>query len=122
MPGIAACKFCGRDIIWLVTYAGKNIPVEPESFDDEKALALPASFRFVYDAKRGHKNHFENCKDFLAQAKQNRADRRAGRSSSDIAKTRRAIRKAENAASVPVASVPVKKKVLEERRLRLCDD
>ena len=49
----ATCRSCGAEIVWLKTAAGKNMPIDAETWepgDDE------------FDHKR-HTSHFATCPD-----------------------------------------------------------
>ena len=53
MTKTAKCRSCDEYIVWVKTQAGKNMPVDADSFDEGDEL--------VYDAERGHISHFATC-------------------------------------------------------------
>ena len=48
------CKSCGREIVWLKTKNGKNMPVNADTIQEKET---------VYDHKIGHISHFSTCRD-----------------------------------------------------------
>jgi hypothetical protein len=55
MSGVEAkCRDCDEPIVWMKTFSGKNIPVDPESVDD------PSDESVIYD-KQVHTTHFDTC-------------------------------------------------------------
>jgi len=50
----AQCRDCGTTIIWMKTYGGKNIPVDPETVAD------PEDTEIIFDRKV-HTAHFDTC-------------------------------------------------------------
>ncbi|HLE87602.1 MAG TPA: hypothetical protein VI727_08035 [Candidatus Brocadiaceae bacterium] len=48
------CKSCGKEIVWLKTKNGKNMPVNANTIQGKET---------IYDHKIGHISHFSDCKD-----------------------------------------------------------
>ncbi len=49
---LATCKSCGEYIVWVKTEAGKNMPVDADSFDEGDDL--------LWDPDK-HISHFATC-------------------------------------------------------------
>ena len=52
MTKLSRCKSCDEYIVWVKTEAGKNMPVDADSFDEGDDL--------VYDSDK-HISHFATC-------------------------------------------------------------
>lgn len=52
MTKTAKCRSCSEYIVWVKTEAGKNMPVDADSFDEGDEL--------VYDHSK-HISHFATC-------------------------------------------------------------
>lgn len=64
------CKACGREIIWIKTKAGKNMPCDPESirFKQGGKEKFVESSGWIMSGERadnghysGHISHFATC-------------------------------------------------------------
>ena len=51
--GLSECRGCGQPVKWLKTIRGKNIPVDPDTIDDQGAT--------VFDQDQGMVSHFATC-------------------------------------------------------------
>lgn len=58
--GANTCRSCGAEIVWLKTAAGKNMPVDAETFETGDEL---------FDIKR-HTSHFATCPNAAAHRSQ----------------------------------------------------
>ena len=47
----STCKVCNKPIIWMTTFKGKNVPVDPESVEPQDEIFEKAK----------HKCHFDTC-------------------------------------------------------------
>ena len=54
------CKSCNREIVWLKTKNGKNMPVNADTIQGKET---------IYDHRIGHVSHFSDCKDAEAWRK-----------------------------------------------------
>lgn len=46
------CKSCGKEIVWMKTKKGKNMPVNANTVQGKET---------VYDHTKGHESHFSTC-------------------------------------------------------------
>ncbi len=53
MTQTSKCRSCGEYVVWVKTAAGKNMPVDADSFTEGDEL--------MFDAGAGHISHFATC-------------------------------------------------------------
>ncbi len=66
MAIVPVCRSCGTHIVWAVTEAGKNAPVEKQMggnvvLDPSLLPDEPATARVVRPGTGTHVNHFATC-------------------------------------------------------------
>ena len=55
------CKACGKEIIFLRTAKGRNMPTDWESLPSADQRNASEGIPPMFDAKRGHISHFATC-------------------------------------------------------------
>jgi len=54
------CKACNKEIYFLQTKNGKNIPVNAETLSEEEVKQIANGEKVIFDSKR-HISHFADC-------------------------------------------------------------
>ena len=64
--GLGKCRGCGKEIMWLKTCAGKNIPVDIPNFDDGESAheAVTTAIEFNPDYMIAHFATCPKARDF----------------------------------------------------------